>query len=509
MNLLTDSILTVTDGRKLSLPQLFAEMERGTVTGFSSLRAHQRPAWHMFLVQLAALALWRARRQDIPGCPDEWTEILRGLTPDHPDDAPWTLVVADRRRPAFMQPPAPAGLKWSPIATADDLDMLITARNHDIKQSIAWNAAPEDWVYALVSLQTCEGYGGKGNHGIARMNGGFSSRVMLGLVPAQGAGEGNIVIDPSSWWARDVRCLLDARAEEGSSRHGTVGGAALLWCIDWPEGEQLELPALDPWFIEVCRRVRVVDGERMSAEKAMSRASRIYAKTANGVTGDPWAPVSAENKTLTLGTTQLDFRRLCSLLFSDNWTPPLLARPRSDEKGDMILVFEAFARSNVKTDGFQARAIRVPGAVVERLADPEIGAMVEELTKEIKAFDDALKTAIALLAAGGDFDRLNRTHFQKAAPARKRVRERADALFFPALWRRFTARDSDPETREAARTAFLADLWNAVDAHYAAAESSVPCSSVLRPRAEIRARRALETRVDRAFPGLIEQGEPQ
>ena len=46
--------------------------------------------------------------------------------------------------------------------------MLITSRNHDLKQE--WwprGASGEDWIFALVSLQTAEGYGGAGNQGIS------------------------------------------------------------------------------------------------------------------------------------------------------------------------------------------------------------------------------------------------------------------------------------------------------------------------------------------------------
>ena len=66
MNLLTDPILTLSSGDKVSLPALFAEMARGQARGFPALRPHQRPAWHMFLVQLAVLSLHAANRDDLP-----------------------------------------------------------------------------------------------------------------------------------------------------------------------------------------------------------------------------------------------------------------------------------------------------------------------------------------------------------------------------------------------------------------------------------------------------------
>ena len=187
-------------------------MARGEVRGFPAMRPHQRSAWHMFLVQLGALALWSVGRDTVPEEPADWVAILRRLTPEHTDDAPWRLVVEDPAKPAFLQPPDPGGLVWSRLATPDALDLLITSRNHDLKQTIARQASPEDWVFALVSLQTSEGFGGRSNYGIARMNGGSSSRPMLGLAPAE---EGDTSIDPSRWWVRDVRRLLATAREDG------------------------------------------------------------------------------------------------------------------------------------------------------------------------------------------------------------------------------------------------------------------------------------------------------
>ncbi len=502
MNLLVDPVLTLEGGGKVSLPQLFSEMAQGRVRGFSALRPHQRPAWHMFLVQLAALSLWASRHREIPISADQWTAALRQLTPDHEDDAPWQVVVADTKKPAFLQPPVPEGLAWSRVPTPDFLDMLITARNHDVKQSIARRAAPEDWIYALVSLQTCEGFGGRGNYGIARMNGGASSRPLLGLAPARR--QADLSIDPSAWWARDVVCLLEARAKDQAVKIGTPGGHSLLWCLDWPEGKQLELRDLDPWFIEVCRRVRVSDCDgRLSAQRSTSKAARIDAKAFKGNTGDPWAPVhKGEGKSLTL-SGDFNYSRLCSLLFSGDWQKPTLARPRSDEKGDMLLVAEAFARGNSKTEGFKSRVVPVPGAIVSNFAAQTVGALADVQMDEIKKFDKSLGYAIALLAAGGEREDVDQGHFGRALSARKRFDATADVLFFPSLWRRVATLNASAKERESAKITFLRNLWHATEAEFTAAMASVPCACVLRPRAEVRARRAFRNRVWKEFPSLF------
>jgi CRISPR system Cascade subunit CasA len=331
INLLSDEIVTIARNRRLSLTELLAAMARDEVRGFTALRPHQRTAWHMFLVQLAAVALWHAGRFELPKSGDEWRAHLRGLTPEFSQDEPWCLVVGDRTKPAFMQPADPGGLKWSQVATPDALDMLITSRNHDLKTQVAHRATPEDWVFALVSLQTMEGYGGRGNQGIARMNSGASSRPLLGLAPADNVGESP---DPSRWWGRDVNRLLADRHAGNNRGPGQVGGPALIWCQSWPEEQQIDISTLDPCFIEICRRVRLAAANgRITAYRTTSKKARIDAKAFNGAIGDPWAPVhKTESKSLTLGEGSFTFKRLVELLLHGDWELPLLARVGPDRK---------------------------------------------------------------------------------------------------------------------------------------------------------------------------------
>lgn len=88
------------------------------------------------------------------------------------------------------------------VCAADALDMLVTSKNHDLKGARLRRAEPDDWLFALVSLQTQEGFLGAGNYGISRMNGGFASRPGVGVAPV------------GSWgvrWAADTRVLLSQR----------------------------------------------------------------------------------------------------------------------------------------------------------------------------------------------------------------------------------------------------------------------------------------------------------
>ena len=510
MNLLTNNLISTSTTERLSLPGLLAAMVRGEVTGFPALRPHQRPAWHMFLVQLAALALWSAKREDLPGDATEWTDLLRALTPNHTDDCPWRMVVEDDAQPAFLQPPAPAGLKWSPVPTPDALDLLITARNHDIKQSVARHVELEDWLFALVSLQTSAGYDGAGNYGIARMNGGSSSRPMMGLVPAH---DENYRINSSKWWRRDVERLLHERRAGNGSEFGSEGGPALLWCPDWPEGSQLDLRTLDPWFIEVCRRVRLVRPEQgLSAVRAVSKAARIDAKVYRGHVGDPWAPVHIDDrKSLTLAGGDFDYRRLADLLFGGEWKVPLLATLGASEtaKGS-VLVAEALSRGNSKTEGFKSRMVPVPDRAVRLFRSEAAGKLSKFQLDEIKAFDEALRNALALLAGRGDWDNVGKGQYASSRSARERFDRAADRLFFPHLWRRLVAENSgDTDAQQSTGRTFRLALLDAANAELEASMSSIPCATIQRPKAEARARRAFRSRVWKLDSQLQQTGKQE
>ena len=128
----------------MTLPQVYGALVADEIAHYTALRPHQVFAWHTFLVQVAAMGLEALEWNDPPGDDESaWTEILRALTPDWPDDEPWSLV-APPEHPALLQAPIPkADLpKYkkefkNEISAPDALDMLVTAKNHDLK-GLAW-----------------------------------------------------------------------------------------------------------------------------------------------------------------------------------------------------------------------------------------------------------------------------------------------------------------------------------------------------------------------------------
>lgn len=515
-NLLVEPLIDASPCGALSLPGLFAALARDEVEHFPALRPHQVPAWHMFLVQLAALAILRSGLTEMPLGEDEWRGLLRALTCDFPDDAAWRLVVEDWSKPAFLQPPVPKGVKLeNHVPSPDALDLLITSKNHDLKQAVARRAAPQDWIFALVSLQTGEGYGGRDTYGIARMNGGFSSRSMLALAPLPTQGGKAMTPRPGAWLRRDVRALLEARDREleANEHRGfpAEGGIGLVWLEPWSEVEQLRLPQLDIWFIEICRRVRLVGkGKKLSAVKGTSKATRIDAKTFKGALGDPFSPVhKTENMSLTLGEGDFDYRKLTDLLLSGDWSLPLLAKPASFDRQDetLALFCAALSRGQNKTDGFKSRILPLGGRKATLLGGrrEDLHKLAEMQIGEIDKFDKALAYALALAAAGGDREKVKKEHYSHASEARARFDRAADEIFFERLWARFDAQDAGSDAFHAEKRIFARALFDKAKAVFEAALPAMPCAGIFRPRAEARARSAFEGKVRAAFPSLFQK----
>ena len=285
LNLLTEPLIqihTVEGNYAAPLPEALATLMADEVEAFPSLRPHQRHAWHAFMVQMGAMAMHWDDRNEPPSDAGEWRRIIRAMTPEWTDDEPWQLVADDITMPAFMQPPASSQEREKDyknrVESADELDMLVTSKNHDLKASVVSQAGVDDWIFALVTLQTMEGFGGAGNYGISRMNGGLGSRPAFSMAPTGRIG---------AHVKRDIAALLSDYPAT-SDRH------RLLWMLPWDgtASERLLPNQLAPLYIEVCRRVRLRsdDDGRLYAVRTSSKSARIEGKDLKGRTGDPWTP---------------------------------------------------------------------------------------------------------------------------------------------------------------------------------------------------------------------------
>ena len=133
--------------KSLSLPALYASLMRDEIESFPALRPHQRHVWHAFLVQVAALGLFGAGETGPVADEVHWRELLRGLTAKWSDNSPWKSQSLRSTDPArCLQAPIPEGslVGFNTIATPDELDMLVTSKNHDLKSSVASHGQAED-----------------------------------------------------------------------------------------------------------------------------------------------------------------------------------------------------------------------------------------------------------------------------------------------------------------------------------------------------------------------------
>ena len=353
------------ESTEASLPEIYAALVADQVEAFPALRPHQRHPWHAFLVQLGAMAMHRADITEPPTEDEEWTELIRGLTPDYPDDEPWQLVVDDITKRAFMQPLARSidGLDdyKNEVSTPDELDMLVTSKNHDLKAAVAVIPGIDDWLFSLISLQTMEGFGGAGNYGISRMNGGFGSRPAFTLSPSTRTG---------THVRRDMTTLLQYRPSLLEDHPMDDRGIGLLWTVAWDgtAAEALSLAELEPFYIEICRRIRLRHDPngRIYAVRTSSKAARIESKASNGLTGDPWTLVDKRDKkghkSLTLPVGGFTYKRITDYLNSADWDLPSLFTPTSAE--GHYLVARAMVRGQGKTEGYHERIIPLrPGVV--------------------------------------------------------------------------------------------------------------------------------------------------
>lgn len=456
-NILNDELIPIDqDGviTPVSLPHLLALLSADRVEGFDGLLAHQRQPWFLFLVQLASLALAAADQTDIPADSDEddWRRLLLSLTPGAEETA-WSLLVADHGLPALLQPPVRDPAAWvrmQPLGvTPDAIDVLITAKNHDVKQARIGTAGPHHWLYALVSLQTSQGFLGRGNFGIARMNGGFGSRPLVELVPSL------------RWGARFRRGVAVALRQRRALRAALPDDFAfgpdalrLLWLEPWDGEAGLPLHRLDPCFIEVCRRVRLC-ADAVGTLSALGRPSegpRVEAKERKGLVGDPWIPVNrGTGGAYTVSGEGFRYDRVADLLFDKaKFDLPAALLPFKGDPEDMRVHLSALVRGQGKTEGLHDRVVPVNPALMDRIFLEEERERAHDLARRMvdnaKSCIKAVKSGLLCLAQGApeklDFED------RRAQATLAELDAAIDAVFFDHLWRLLGA-DSEAARDEA------------------------------------------------------------
>ncbi|MBF0135212.1 MAG: CRISPR-associated protein Cse1 [Magnetococcales bacterium] len=561
-NLLDEPHIRVLPLGLLTLPGLLAALARDEVEGFPALRPHQVPLWHMFLVQLAALALHGAGETAIPADEHDWKRLLRGLTTrNFPDDEPWCLLVNDWTKPAFMQPPVPPGVDLEKtIQSPDALDLLITSKNHDLKQAVARDGTVEDWVFALMTQQTGGTYDVQNAHTI-RTGNIYAPRVCMGLAPMFPNRPMNQFPRPGAWFHRDVQTLLKYRSslDEMPLDYQKKGEVGLTWIEQWQNGESLQTSNLDIWFIEACRRIRITSDERsIYARKKPERTPRVvgpcvektndsHAKKKSNKNErvvrikDPWTPEhKTDNKVFTLTEKGFSYKDLVKILFgendSQNWTLPILLEPSKDDLNNydnLFIVAYGLAgkRDKAGTLGFHSRILPLSGKVSRALGPKraELHQLAQNQMKAIAEFNVALREALISAAEKGSKSNKDKDHEEEGNEdegnkdkGRKgkgtRIKKKldiytltacghldryADSIFFERLWVRFEAQELGAKALHTEEEEFTRLLWDRTQKIFAEALPAMPCTGLFRHRAEARARQKLKAAIRKKYPDLF------
>ena len=415
---------------RLSLPQVFEALGADRVSGFPALRPHQRASWHMLLAQLGALATYRFGSR--PETAEDWAAALRALAPAEA----WDLIGEKDEAPAFLQPPMSGPYK-DEIRAADAIDVLVTSKNHMVKAAQAVNAEPDVWLFALVSLQTMQGGLGKGNFGISRMNSSYGSRPFIGVAPPGGFG---------AHVMRDVELMLEARADLLDRTGLSEEGHELLWTLPWDGTTQLRFESLAPWYVEVCRRVRLRrDARGIFAERENSTVARVDMTDRNGISGDHWAPINLkEQKLYTADARGFNASVACALLLPSGGErrfslPDAMRLLPSDQ--EMRVQMRVLVRGQGKTEGYHEREIPFRRPAVTLLRTPEGAERLADLARdhltELDEISSAIRYAVVGFCAAGDRDLMRkpskavaRQADMLAGPIRAAFLAEADALFF-------------------------------------------------------------------------------
>lgn len=429
-----DDALFALDGADVdaeTLPGVLARLSRGERLGFARLAAHQQQGWHQFLVQLAVLALECGGRTGPPEDAATWRGLLLDLSGGKAE--PWALVVGDLSQPAFLQPPVTEGTLKAfkgPLTTPDELDVPITAKNHDIKAARLGRAAPEHWLYALLTLQTQQGFLGAGNYGVSRMNTGSGSRPLFAFSSS---------VDAADRFRHDIAAWRRGLAEPDAGMLGNPDGPGLLWLAPWNDDAPFTVDRLHPAYIEVCRRVRLTPtGGGLLAWTLPTKAARVSAKELKGCVGDPWIPVS-DAAALTVPGSGLHYTRLCEVLFGAKdgkpYVLPACMKALPEDAGaNLTLIAQVLVRGQGKTEGLHQRVLVLP-AKVRRLMSARPATVGDVAKRQMQEADAMLKTlryAVCVFVQGAP---AKADGADKAAGQwRDRYDRSIDDAFFDHLW---------------------------------------------------------------------------
>ena len=182
-------------------------------------------------------------------------------------------------------------------------------------------------------------------------------------------------------------------------------GTGLLWLVTWNGENSLAFSSLDPFYIEICRRIRLAignDGHSIEAIATGSKAARVEAKDRNGITGDPWMPIDIDaGKALTIGAEGFHYRLAAELMFGNKFRAPIAqSLVITDGTEGIVVVAQGVTRGQGKTEGYHERRIPISPKVQRMLRQnltDELAKIAGERVYAIGQMRYVLKSAIEML----------------------------------------------------------------------------------------------------------------
>jgi CRISPR system Cascade subunit CasA len=278
-----------------------------------------------------------------------------------------------------------------------------------------------------------------------------------------------------------------------------------LWIQPWDGNSSLSLTECDPFFIEICRRIRLArTGSRLIARFVGTEKPRVEAKQLKGNLGDPWTPVRREDSAA-LTARNLSYEILQDILFGNTYKPSLASVVCDEDGPTPTLVARVLARGQGGTEGMHERILPFPAKARRLFATADGRSRLGQMSREwvdtaATTRGKVLRPALIMLLQGGP-DRPNYKDDRCDMLARTLDR-RVDEVFFDAL---FDAVEMDPAEAKRTWTKRVIDFARQI---FGEAAASLPIASIHRYRALSRAERMFEGAARKQFPDVfVKKGE--
>lgn len=392
-NTVLDPVFVV-NGQKRSLPWILHALEDGRSLRFDHLRPHQEHAWHLFLVQSAAML----------GPTDDWNDRLRAegdIWDIHPEPG----------NCGFFQPAGRIENGYKPQTYLEREDIPGMSANHRAKAHLP--SSLDYWLYVLIAAQTISRYYARHRQSI-RTSGGYGDRPYVSKVKGL------------SWAER-----FQSDVGLAQSMHGDKTGIQFLWTelneADFFGGKtNLSFSDCHPLVIDSCRPYRMRNGVLYYNSSWPNEVLVRDLKQLHTELEDPWLPINTED-----GNTQrtrsfgFNYEVVRDYLAGQKIKTPSL---QQDFGQDCYFIAQTIAGTQGGTQGIHRRVVKLPADLSDELF-PEKDTFSQRSEQYVRAAHDVKRQALrpAILTLLGDSDNDGGNYLN-------RYEARVDQDFFPHLF---------------------------------------------------------------------------